>query len=731
MRLAQTLAALFGALFIAALGATSPALATSGFAVVTDDSFSRANSFPGIGAPPAYTSPSNGGAYQDVQGSAWSLSNNAVGSFSAISGSGYLSYWLLRPAAEDTRDSQVSVTATLLSTGEAEVALLRANHVYGSGNLAFAAYVYKGGHLALGSISNQAFTSCASDSSYTPTASSYVVTLSAIGASPTTLTATLALASAPSTVVSTATCSTSAGPQVAGAAGLTATYLSGRLNFTHFTSYQQTSTPATAYALQGPASGAVNTTSAPFSVYSNGVLSGAVTVTPTDGGAGGSFSPTSLSLTPTIPVATFTYASPAARQTVSMTSTNNGPLTQSPTPFSYSVTFPPLTVGAITATPAAGKVTLSTSAALAGGSGAGLSYLIYRGTDPNFVVGASSLLTTPTSLPYVDTPPANVQEFYGIVGQDNASDSVNALPAGLTANTDSPTQLLYASAQAFPVASPAIEYIGDSLTYGYGTANPGSTTASTPPYYASQKLQKLAGLKSVALADGGVSGATSYSWCPGGTYWNNAIANNGSSSAATLFAANPAAKQVFHFMLGTNDSSPTYTQGPCGGATYKGSLLNADYVSNVETIIDGVISAWPNATVVWSMSPYYSPNTRNGATYEQAGLSVLQGYRTQLQNAINIEAAKHTGQVFLGDTYSFGWFSTRYAAELQGDTSGPNGTFYLHPSDTVGSDGIIGTQALGEMWASALAQDLYGVAGGTGLQVRYGPHSPVSAPLIH
>ncbi len=389
-----------------------------------------------------------------------------------------------------------------------------------------------------------------------------------------------------------------------------------------------------------------------------------------------------------------------------------------------------LTMGAITATPGPGSVTLATSSAVGGGSGSGFGYSIYRGADPNFTLGTP--YATVTSLPWSDPAPLiGQQAYYGVVGFDGAGDTINALPAGVSALADNPTQLLYASAQAFPAQSPAIVFApGDSITYGATTANPGSSTTSTAPYYAGQKLQKLLGLRSVAIANAGVSGSNTYNWCPGGIYWNNAIANNGTSSAAILFTANPNAKQVFNAMLGTNDSSLSYTQGPCGGTTYTGQLLNADYINNIEVETDAIIAAWPQATVIWHMSPYYNPSTRNGAVYEQTGLSRLYSYRASLQTAIAAEALKHPGQVYLGDGLAFGWFSTRYLAELTTE-SGPNGNFNLHPSSSVGSDGVIGTQALGEMWAAADAQALYGVTAGSTVPLRYGPHSPVGSPLIH
>ncbi|QJE03053.1 hypothetical protein HH212_26210 [Massilia forsythiae] len=87
--------------------------------------------------------------------------------------------------------------------------------------------------------------------------------------------------------------------------------------------------PASAITLTGPTSGAVSQASSAFTIGVSPVgsaITGTIVVTPNDGGAGGSFSPATVSLTTANPSATVTYAANAAgAKTISVT--NNGGLT--------------------------------------------------------------------------------------------------------------------------------------------------------------------------------------------------------------------------------------------------------------------------------------------------------------------------------------------------------------------------------------------------------------------
>jgi Phage tail protein (Tail_P2_I) len=85
------------------------------------------------------------------------------------------------------------------------------------------------------------------------------------------------------------------------------------------------------YDFFGPSLGAPATTSAPFTVQlrSGAVITDPVVVTPSDNGAGGTFTPTSVTLTTTNRVATFTYT-PATEGTHQISTSNDGNLDDPP-----------------------------------------------------------------------------------------------------------------------------------------------------------------------------------------------------------------------------------------------------------------------------------------------------------------------------------------------------------------------------------------------------------------
>lgn len=84
----------------------------------------------------------------------------------------------------------------------------------------------------------------------------------------------------------------------------------------------------TAYTLTGPSSGEVSVASTNFTVAlpAGGAVIGTVTVTPSSGGGGGTFTPPTVALTTAAPSGTFTYT-PATTGAKTISVTNNGGLT--------------------------------------------------------------------------------------------------------------------------------------------------------------------------------------------------------------------------------------------------------------------------------------------------------------------------------------------------------------------------------------------------------------------
>lgn len=97
--------------------------------------------------------------------------------------------------------------------------------------------------------------------------------------------------------------------------------------------------PATQILLTGPNGGPPLTASTLFTVSVNGALSGNVLVNFSDSGAGGTFTPSSLTLTSGAPSGTFTYTPPAGAATRVLTLTNGGGLTV-PAAWNYAVSVP-------------------------------------------------------------------------------------------------------------------------------------------------------------------------------------------------------------------------------------------------------------------------------------------------------------------------------------------------------------------------------------------------------
>jgi hypothetical protein len=97
---------------------------------------------------------------------------------------------------------------------------------------------------------------------------------------------------------------------------------------------------ASTYLLTGPGSGGIGAPSTNFTVAlpTGGAVTSVVTVIPSDNGAGGTFTPTSVALTTVAPSATFTYT-PASTGTKTISTTNNRGLTD-PANISYD-TFAP------------------------------------------------------------------------------------------------------------------------------------------------------------------------------------------------------------------------------------------------------------------------------------------------------------------------------------------------------------------------------------------------------
>lgn len=101
-------------------------------------------------------------------------------------------------------------------------------------------------------------------------------------------------------------------------------------------------TAATAVTLSGPTGGVAQVASTNFTVGADGTITGTVTVTPSDSGAGGVFTPSTVQISSASPTATFTYTPPSGAAVRTVSVTNNGALAN-PAGVSYQVTASPVT----------------------------------------------------------------------------------------------------------------------------------------------------------------------------------------------------------------------------------------------------------------------------------------------------------------------------------------------------------------------------------------------------
>ena len=107
----------------------------------------------------------------------------------------------------------------------------------------------------------------------------------------------------------------------------------------NFSADQAGAGPATGITTSGPSGGTVGAASTNFTVGvtpAGGTISGTVIVTPSDSAGGGTFAPTTVSVTTASPTATFTYT-PASVGAKTISVTNNGGLTN-PANLTYTVT---------------------------------------------------------------------------------------------------------------------------------------------------------------------------------------------------------------------------------------------------------------------------------------------------------------------------------------------------------------------------------------------------------
>jgi lysophospholipase L1-like esterase len=320
----------------------------------------------------------------------------------------------------------------------------------------------------------------------------------------------------------------------------------------------------------------------------------------------------------------------------------------------------------------------------AGGSADTGDWRLYRGLTPHFVPNSKTLIAALSHPPasngplYVD-PPSGLREgvvyYYKPQLVDRSGAIENLVPEGLgiLAKDDA-----LSSAAAMPYAPVDVVFIGDSITYG-ANLNDGDPTACEDCARALE-LGPLA--RQVYYSNEGHSGYTTLDYLPGTPAFTHA-----EDSARKLDSSNPG-ELIFSIMLGTNDSA--------NGGT-NGSPIDASrYQANLSSMVRTLLADFPKCKIVVNRPLWYSPNTHNGANYEEGGLERLTTYFPVISSLAR-KLASH--RVFEGDTRGFDYFAATYLTTLNAEP-GRNGTFYLHPNR-------VGAQALGQLWAAAISRAVH------------------------
>lgn len=218
-----------------------------------------------------------------------------------------------------------------------------------------------------------------------------------------------------------------------------------------------------------------------------------------------------------------------------------------------------------------------------------------------------------------------------------------------------------------------IVFLGNSITYG---AEQNHREYQAPPQQVKGALSAMTG-RPVFVSNLGVCGATTYDWMPGKDFYKSA------TNAADSYV-NAGGKLVFSMMLGTNDSA----YGDPDGSRVEPET----YSNNLKTIINGLLTAYPDASIVVNYPIWYSPNTNNGAVYLQEGLNLVKKFHEVIDN-VTAEYATAGKAVYAGNKDAFAQFEDQtdlFVPELGGQS-----IFFLHPNGK-------GAARLGQIWAESI-----------------------------
>ena len=217
-------------------------------------------------------------------------------------------------------------------------------------------------------------------------------------------------------------------------------------------------------------------------------------------------------------------------------------------------------------------------------------------------------------------------------------------------------------------------FIGNSITAGALHAD---RTKTAPPVFVADFVGKKL-YTDVHFRNCGRSGATTVDFLP--SQKRDFVRVEKAIGEIKALSYEPI---IFSIMLGTNDSA---NFGPNGSP-----VSNADYKSNLMTMIARIRELCPNAIFVLQRPIWYSPNTHNASQYLVAGQKRMVAYTDVL-----IEIANENDDIYLGDCDAFDYFGSKYRKFMFAE-DGKAGVFYLHPNEA-------GAKKLAKFWADAIVE---------------------------
>jgi len=239
---------------------------------------------------------------------------------------------------------------------------------------------------------------------------------------------------------------------------------------------------------------------------------------------------------------------------------------------------------------------------------------------------------------------------------------------------------------SFAQRSANIVFIGNSITYG---ALHEQREQTAPPVQCARWLSQREEIDTIYFRNCGRSGKTTYHFLPNAadvipagdkTYFEDVVAKT-----RELLKAHAGLPLIFSIMLGTNDTVER---------TKNKHTEPDDYVRNLTTIIDSLLTLWPDAHVVLNKPIWYYPDyhTKGGSIASKKSLKLIGTYYKSFPKVI---ANCKPGHVHIGDADAYSYFKKYYKTDVFEEKDARGKSYWLHPNEQ-------GAKKLAEYWGKAI-----------------------------